>query len=300
MKSYSPAYQQISAVIDRLEQNRLLDVPENFIERMQAADVLELQLLDDIEQVNDTPLTDAEKSSLRRRAGALKQKLADANESLFSHLLHSIRSNDRSTIKQYFKSAAQQLSSSADDNLGYDELDMLVNGLLEVAFVPAAAEARDAEMFFYQPTPARITLKLIDELHMTSDDVFYDLGSGLGHVPILVNVLTGITTRGIELEASYVRYAGECLKKLGLSNVEFIQADARDADYADGTVFYLYTPFQGEMLRQVLAKLTAQAERRHIKVCTYGPCTLQVSKQNWLQPIYRAGRQEGSLGIFGS
>ena len=88
--------------------------------------------------------------------------------------------------------------------------------------------------------------------------------------------------------------------KFTLSNVEFIHADARDADYADGTIFYLYTPFQGEMLRQVLGKLEAQAERRHIKVCTYGPCTLQVSKQNWLQSIYRAGRREGSLGIFGS
>jgi hypothetical protein len=90
------------------------------------------------------------------------------------------------------------------------------------------------------------------------------------------------------------------LNKLGLPYVEFIHADARQADYDDGTMFYLYTPFRGEMLRQVLRRLEAQAERRRIRVCTYGPCTLQAGEQNWLKPIYQAGQSEGSLGIFGS
>ena len=46
MKSASHAYRKISKVIERLEQNPYLYMVEHFIERMQAIDVLELQLLD--------------------------------------------------------------------------------------------------------------------------------------------------------------------------------------------------------------------------------------------------------------
>lgn len=301
MTSYSHAYQTISATIDRLEQKQILYKAGNFIGRMRALDVLEIQMLDGIEQANDPQMTDAETLRLTQRAEVLKQKLTEANERLFAQLLRSIRSNDRATLKQYFKKAGRQISRKADDDyLGYDELDMLVTGLLEVAFVPAEPEERDADMIYYQPTPARIILKLIEKLHPTSDDLFYDLGSGLGHVPILVNLLTDIKTKGVELEGAYFRYSNKCLKKLGLPNVGFIHADARHVDYDDGTIFYMYTPFQGETLRQVLRKLQAQSERRPIKICTYGPCTLQVGKQNWLQAIYQTGKQEGSLGIFAS
>ena len=306
MKSASHAYRKISKVIERLEQNPYLYMVEHFIERMQAIDVLELQMLDsgesgEIGQVNITRLTDTEKLSLIQRTEALKHKLDDANERLFTYLLGSIRANDRATIMQYFIEAKRQISRrSADDDVGYDELDMLVNGLLEIGSAPAEPQALDTDMLFYQPTPARIVLKLVDELHTTNDDIFYDFGSGLGHVPILVNLLTGIQTKGIELEASYFRYSGEYLKKLALSNVEFIHADVRHVDYCDGTIFYMYTPFQGALLSQVLMSLEALSNRRAIRVCTYGPCTLQVAQQNWLQPIYQTGKREGSLAIFTS
>ena len=299
MKSYSHADQKISAAIDSLEQDERLWLADNFIERIKAIDFLELHMSDDVGKVNNTELTDAERLSLVQRAKALKQRLDDANERPFAHLLVSIRSNDRSTIKQYFKQAEQQISTRTDEEfVGYDEIDNLVTGLLEVGLVPEEPKERDPDMIYYQPTPARIILKLINELHPTYDDIFYDLGSGLGHVPILVNLLADIKTKGVELEESYFRYSTECLKKLGLMDVEFINADARHVTYDDGTIFYMYTPFQGEMLRHVLRKLEAQSKRRQIRVCTYGTCTLQVGKQNWLESIYQTGKAEGSLGIF--
>ena len=299
LKSDTQVYHKISAVIDRLGQNKILCEPERFVERMKALDVLELQMLEDTEQVTDGHLTEAEILRLTRRAERLKQKWVDADERLFTHLLRSIRSNDLSVVRRCYKEAEQQISKKADaDNLGYDEIDMLTSGLLEVGSVPAEPEERDGDMIYYQPTPTRIILKLIAELHLTLNDTFYDLGSGLGHVPLLINLLTGSKTRGIEIERSYFQYSIQRLKKLRLSNVEFLNADARNADYDDGTIFYLYTPFQGEILRQVLGKLEAQSERRDIRICTYGPCTLQVEKQSWLQPIYRTGKLEGSLAIF--
>ena len=289
--------QIISGVIERLEQNQALYRLENFVERMEALDELEFHLLDEIEQVDNG--THTELPSFIQQGKLLKLKLDDTNEKLFAHLLGHIRAHEHDTLKQYLRQAEQQiLKHNGNDTVGYDELDMLVNGLLDVDLIPEESLKRDADMMFYQPTPVRIILKLIDLLGMNTHDVFYDLGSGLGHVPILITLLTGIQTKGVERDDSYIHYSEACLKKLELDHVEFIHADVRDVDYADGTIFYLYTPFRGELLRQVLAMLEAQSKQRPIRVCSYGPCTLQVSKQTWLHPIYETGKHENHFAIF--
>jgi hypothetical protein len=50
-------------------------------------------------------------------------------------------------------------------------------------------------------------------------------------------------------------------------------------------VFYLYTPFTGTILRDVLYRLKREAADREIRVCTLGPCTLIVEKEPWLQAM---------------
>jgi hypothetical protein len=288
----SEANQMISGIIERLEQVPNLYLEKNFVERLKAIDVLEFHLLDE----DDTRLTEADQVRLRQ----LKYKLDAANEALFARLLACIHANDHDTVRLFFQQAEQQMSSQTNDETDYDELDMLVNGLLDVDLIPEESLERDADMMFYQPTQVRIVLKLIDLLDMNTDDVFYDLGSGLGHVPILITLLTGIKTKGVERDDAYIRYSEARLKKLKLSHVEFIHADVRDVDYSDGTIFYLYTPFRGALLEQVMRSIEAQSKQRSIRVCAYGPVTLAVSQLKWLQPIYQAGKKETHLGIFKS
>jgi protein-L-isoaspartate O-methyltransferase len=288
------AFQKISAAIETFEHDELLCLEDHFIERIRAIDFLEFEIGRDVDNS-----TDPERMSVIRRAQALQQQFDEANRKLFERLIASIRAHDRSLFKQFVRKAEANIARESDaGDVGYDELDVLVNGLLEAGFVPEESQPREPDMIYYQPTPARIVLRLLNELHATSDDVFYDLGSGLGHVPILVNLLADIRTRGVEVERSYFRYSMECVIKLRLPNVEFIHADARQAAYDDGTIFYMNTPFQGEILRHVLGKLQAQSERRPIKVCTYGPCTAPVSRQKWLKPVYQTGKGESHLGIF--
>ncbi len=286
----------ITTLIEHLQHDPNLYIEENFVERMQALDRLEFELLDEIELLSESTLTDGKNGSVPEEIQALKCKLDEVNERLFAHLLTCVQASDWNMIRQFFRQVAQQ--SQRTDDIGYDELDMLVNGLLEVDLVPEESRERDADMLFYQPTPARIILKLLDQLRLTHDDVLYDLGSGLGHVPILITLLTGIKTKGVERDDVYVHYSEACLKKLHLSNVEFITDDARNVDYSDGTVFYMYTPFQGEILQDVLSKLEAVSKQRPISLCAYGPCTLQVSKQSWLKPTYQSGKREDCFGIF--
>jgi hypothetical protein len=135
----------------------------------------------------------------------------------------------------------------------------------------------------YQPTPVRHILHLISASALSEDDLFVDLGSGLGHVPLLVSILTGIPSLGIEVQPAYVASARECAQSLRLGRIRFFPQDAQAADLSSGTVFYLYSPFTGSILTDVLKTLRTESTRRPIKICSLGPCTSTVANQTWLK-----------------
>jgi SAM-dependent methyltransferase len=153
-------------------------------------------------------------------------------------------------------------------------------------------------MVFYQPTPAHIVLALVDKANIGSQDVFYDLGSGLGQVCILVNLLTGVKSKGVEFEPAFCDYARQCASRLNVSNVEFINQDARDTDYADGTIFFMYTPFKDKLLDQVLQKLESEAQKHSIRICTFGSCSQTVLRQSWLKCVQQDFAGDHEFAIF--
>jgi SAM-dependent methyltransferase len=112
-------------------------------------------------------------------------------------------------------------------------------------------------------------VRALIEAPVRVDDVVIDLGAGLGKVVLLAHLLTGATTRGIELQPALVERAREAARRLGAS-ARFTHADVRDADLDDGTVFFLYLPFTGPALTRVLQRLHAIAKRRAIVVCSLG------------------------------
>ena len=66
----------------------------------------------------------------------------------------------------------------------------------------------------------------------------------------------------------------------GLTNDD--AAGFRDADLADGTVFFLYSPFEGPVLSHVLGRLHAVATERPIVVCALG---IDLERNaDWLSP----------------
>jgi precorrin-6B methylase 2 len=140
-------------------------------------------------------------------------------------------------------------------------------------------------MVFYQKTPARIIFKMVKAGRFTKDDVFFDIGSGLGQVAMLVNLLSGIRTVGVEFDPAFCKYSEDCAAMLGLQEIAFINADAREADYSLGTVFFMYTPFKGKMLQDVLEMLKQESLKRKIRIVTYGPCTPEVAAQDWLRLV---------------
>jgi SAM-dependent methyltransferase len=137
-------------------------------------------------------------------------------------------------------------------------------------------------MVFYQPTPVRHILHMIRMCALTAADVLVDLGSGLGHVPILVSLLSQARAVGVEVDSAYVATARECARGIGLNRVQFVRQNALDADLSFATAFYLYTPFTGVMLEEALSRLRQLSARRPIRICTFGPCTQVLAREPWL------------------
>jgi hypothetical protein len=274
----------LQSLISELEQDRSLDEPHRLRQRIEVLDHLDAHLSDG--QVSaDVP--ESIGPALYQRARVIYAKLESANLKLYQAIRNDIQrgaGSDR-LLQWVPKSGRSATEVKLARGVGYDYLDELISGVLQFQRPSAEVVPLAAEMVFYQPTPARHVFDLIDRTALTERDLLIDLGSGLGHVPLLVSICTGAQCIGIELEATYVDCARESAQALNLNNVTFLQRDARESDLSGGTVFYLYTPFIGTILRAVLNSLRQQAVGREIRICTFGPCTRIVAEEQWLKVV---------------
>ncbi len=182
----------------------------------------------------------------------------------------------------------------------YDNLDVLVNRLLGGGGMPVPTVELTEEMVEFYKTPVRVVVDLAERVSWGPEDVFFDLGSGLGQVVMLVNILTGVMAKGVEIEPAYCDYSRECVRRLGLSDVEFIEGDARFGDLSVGSVFFLFTPFKGEVFLQVMDRLRVLALTREIRVIGYGPCSAEIARLGWLrrEEDEGAGAEGGDDGEY--
>jgi hypothetical protein len=295
--------QDIEADLRVIEQNATLVLETNFVERVNALEVLAWHVLERIENVQYEHGYREDLARLYQRATHLWQRLDGVNVQLFRRLRGQIVADDdtATTLHQWFKTyAGYPMPENRRDPLGYDCLDVFVDGLLNMDSAPEESKDLESGMIGYQATPARVILDLIKQAHLGADDVFYDVGSGLGRVVLLTGLLSGAQAKGIEFEPAYCTYAQQRAQSLHLSRVSFVNVDARQADYADGTVFFLYTPCTGRMFQAVLDKLHDEARLRPITIATYGPCTERVAQQPWIQPRGCQTGQEHTVVFFTS
>ena len=207
----------LQALIETLELERSLEVPERLRERIDALDRLDALLPGEGAQA--------------RRVQAIRQRLEAANAVQFEAIRAAIRRGGGRDALRHWLHANDDAACLAGD--GYDWRDELVGGVLPFG-EPGEAAVLAPEMVFYQPTPARHVFDLLDRLALGEDDVLVDLGSGLGHVPLLTAICTRARGLGVEIEPAYVQAARVCAQDLRLANARFVQGDAREADFATG------------------------------------------------------------------
>ena len=162
-----------------------------------------------------------------------------------------------------------------------NERDTAVEEYLQISGpLPSSAPPGEHLIGYHASGVAAIVRALVG-VPVTSDDVVIDLGAGLGKVVMLAHLLTGATARGIEIQPALVDRANAAASRLGI-DVRVTEADARSANLADGTVFFLYAPFERPVLSHVLRRLRAVAAQKPIVVCGLG---IELDRDaSWLSP----------------
>lgn len=272
---------------------RLLNEPRHLQQRIEALDRIEAYLL----QLQPPPfVSGSQEAIVCHRATAIQTKLAAANLGVYAAIRNDIRQgHGRKSLLPWLPYLGRAKYIVEAEPEGYDYLDEVLVGVLQFEEPKAVIHYPTEEMVSYQPTPARHIFDLLDRTALTDKDVLVDIGSGLGHVPMLTSIWTSAHSVGIEVEPAYVDCARRTAESLNLRRVNFIQQDARAADFGSGTVFYLYTPFSGALLRAVLEALRREAANRTIRICTFGPCTAVIAAENWLDTVGRVRSERVSV-----
>lgn len=288
--------QALRRELDDYEADSALAEEVNLDARARALDLA--AFVDEVARLN---CPSDELTALKQRADSLRVRLLPINHRLFRELRERIRVGadmPRQLRRELDRFTRYSPGSAGPVHFGFDGLDVLLDGIFDVGGRPTPTHSLLPDMIHYEPTPARVVLDLIDHAEIQSDDVFYDLGSGTGRIVMLVSLLAGIRAVGVEYQPEYLALARQCADNLRLARVDWVNADAREADFSDGTIFYLFTPFKGAMLETVLEKLRQEARNRRITVGGYGTCTRVLFGQTWLRPIDPTANHDYRLSIF--
>lgn len=264
----------LANLLEQLKDDRSLLEPGRLRQRVDTLDELEAYLSDEA----------GIGAALRQRARAIYAEFETVNRRLYGDIRRSIRRGEGGRRLMDWMPDWNSAGNRTDRE-GYDYLDDLISGVLRLEEPSKEVARLESEMVAYQPTPARHIFDFVRRVGLTERDWLIDLGSGLGHVALVASICASARCTGTELEPSYIDSARKCAQSLKLNNVTFIQGDVRAADMSRGTAFYLYTPFTGGVLREVLNSLRREASQREIRIGTLGPCTRIVAEENWLSAV---------------
>jgi precorrin-6B methylase 2 len=122
---------------------------------------------------------------------------------------------------------------------------------------------------------------MVEQAEVQGADVFVDVGSGVGRSAALVQLLTGAEVIGIEIQPELVRASRQLTARLSGSRSSVIEGDAAQlaGSISRASVFFLYCPFSGARLEQLLDGIEPIARVRQIRVCSVD---LPLPSRAWL------------------
>ena len=130
----------------------------------------------------------------------------------------------------------------------------------------------------YEPTPVGQAEALLDASPLKPERAtFVDLGAGMGRVVLLAARRPFRAVIGVEISPALVEIARENLAHVRdpqrvARDVKIVRADARGYRFPRGDlVVFLYNPFRGPVLDDVLVNLRAAGERREIVLLYHTP-----------------------------
>lgn len=192
---------------------------------------------------------------------------------------------DPAVVRAYFQEQHAEGAARWDDDS--DQvldwfLDLGVAGIEHELYqdVEALTTAIPGEQLGYQGTPYAAISDFLRALSPTREDVFYDLGAGYGRPTLMAAMLTDARVVGIEIVPERVARAQEVAARLDLANVTYRLGSVVDPAIGlqEGTIFFLFNPFNEGTLQKALARLrgvaaTKRARGERLRVVVLGRCT---------------------------
>jgi SAM-dependent methyltransferase len=131
----------------------------------------------------------------------------------------------------------------------------------------------------YLPTSYRDLFKLLKHVDLGPEDVFMDLGCGLGRTVFVADWLGARRSIGVEIDPSFAQACRDNLARRrrasqGTSQgIDFIEAPAQEIEHAQTSVLFMFHPFGRGTLEQVLARLRESVERtpRRLRLVYHNP-----------------------------
>jgi hypothetical protein len=167
-------------------------------------------------------------------------------------------------------------------------------GVHTFGYHPASGTQGESDWrLHYTPTPYRDIFRLLRMVGISKDDVFVDLGAGLGRAVFAASWLGADRSVGIEIVPDLRQRAEENRKRSRLADrgVEFICAHALDYQHIDTSVLFMFHPFGGDIMQQVLrgmAEARAGKNARRLRIIYMNPVFDHVLEESgWLERIER-------------
>ncbi len=163
--------------------------------------------------------------------------------------------------------------------------DAWVDELLALPELPDDGDALPPGAVPYLPCGVDAILRAVREAPLNREDVFVDLGAGIGRVALLAHLVTGARAIGVELQPHLVETARKTARRLALLDgmATFIVGDAADVEVEPGAVYFIYASFGRATLRRVLSRLERDARRKPRFTLCAVDFEVSLAEQPWLR-----------------
>jgi hypothetical protein len=144
-----------------------------------------------------------------------------------------------------------------------DKLDAELEDILGIGFDAPADLVMDdisplkqsnLDNMIYAPSPVQAIN--FAAKHMRNDDVFHDLGAGVGKVVLSLAIrYPERQFRATEIKRNRAAFIKSKANEWGLDNVTVDSCDVTFSDFDASTFFYMYYPFRGIILENTFARI---------------------------------------------
>lgn len=180
--------------------------------------------------------------------------------------------------RSFIKALVEDAESVGSFSSGHESLFDTVLGLSNVDGAESAlSHSKDQRIwkgahggrYAYSSSLARLS-RFYGSVPIEKDEIVYDLGSGYGQALFYgAAKYPDSVFKGVEYVSSRVEVSERARRSFEFENISFFAADAREINFSDGTVFYLYSPFTKEIKVEVFRRLVELGKQKRIRLYVY-------------------------------